>query len=534
MGRFILRRLFNAVLTIFGVMLLTFLLFRVVAGDVSANYVNIKAGREQRIEFFERHKLDLPPLINVHRQLALVDMTKPSDQEGADTGVLSIEDVQGSQAAEVLWLRLKPIEDRQEFPTIVGSYVAGLDRETPISDMVETREVVDPVTGHSVDRPRPLVSKTALAVLTKEKAAAEAEPEAGPTTQTATAPATQPAGTETTAPAATEPATRNSEQPTTTVTTVTAPAEATDEPGIAPGPHMVLTLVDGTRLAIDVAALEGGTAGDLLDAVNNHPKNDGKLRAGFTEYDAPEQLLNSQFFWHLRESVTFSGESYRLNKTIWEIIVERAPYSLSITVPALALGWLTAMIVSSIVAYFRGTWIDHLGVFLSVLGMCIPFLAYMILGQAIMFRIRPEMAYGMTPRVNIYVPIAISVIAGLGASVRFYRTIILDQVNQDYVRTARAKGVALPSILFKHVLKNCMLPILTNLVMAIPFLIMGSLLLEKFYGIPGLGDLLLTSIYDRDVPMVTGLTFLTAVLYVLGLLLTDLLYSVFDPRVRLR
>ena len=101
------------------------------------------------------------------------------------------------------------------------------------------------------------------------------------------------------------------------------------------------------------------------------------------------------------------------------------------------------------------------------------------------------------------------------------------------MRTAQAKGVPLPTILFKHVLRNCMLPILTNLITMIPFLIMGSLLLERFFGIPGLGDLMLTSITSRDVPIITGLTFLTAVLYVLSLLATDILYALFDPRIRL-
>jgi peptide/nickel transport system permease protein len=128
----------------------------------------------------------------------------------------------------------------------------------------------------------------------------------------------------------------------------------------------------------------------------------------------------------------------------------------------------------------------------------------------------------------------ISVIAGLGWSVRFYRVVILNEVNRDYVRTALAKGVPLGGVLFKHVLKNCMLPILTNVISEIPFLIMGALLLEKFFGIPGLGDLFLTSITSRDVPIITGLTYFTTILYVISLLVTDVLYAVFDPRIRLR
>ncbi len=200
-----------------------------------------------------------------------------------------------------------------------------------------------------------------------------------------------------------------------------------------------------------------------------------------------------------------------------EIIRQRARYSLSITVPALAMGWAAAMVVSCLVAYYRGTWIDRVGVFLSVLGMCVPYLAYMVIGQWLVFELSPPLAFGLRSRVNIYIPVIIAVLAGLGANVRFYRTVILDEVNRDYVRTAMAKGVPMPTVMFHHVLKNCMLPILTNLVLAIPFLILGSLLLERFFGIPGLGGLMLSSIMDRDVPIVTGLTFLTAVIYTAGL-----------------
>jgi peptide/nickel transport system permease protein len=152
----------------------------------------------------------------------------------------------------------------------------------------------------------------------------------------------------------------------------------------------------------------------------------------------------------------------------------------------------------------------------------------------VMFQLAPGMAVGLSHPLSIYVPVMIATVAGLGPMVRFYRTIILDEINKDYVRTARAKGVSLPSVLFKHVLRNCMLPILTSLITSIPFLILGALLLERFFGIPGLGDLMLTSITTRDVPTITGLTFLTTVLYVLSLLLTDILYAVFDPRIRLQ
>jgi len=244
-------------------------------------------------------------------------------------------------------------------------------------------------------------------------------------------------------------------------------------------------------------------------------------------------IVDSQFAQYIYRTATFQSQSLITNERLVDIIIRRAPYSLAITVPAMALGWALAMVVSTLVAYYRGSLIDEVGVFLAVLGMCIPYLAFIMLGQYLMFQIRPDMAYGLGNPFNIFVPVTIAVIAGLGGHVRFYRTVILDETTRDYVRTARAKGVPLPAVMFKHILRNCMLPILTNLILAIPFLIMGSLLLETFFGIPGLGDMLISAINNRDEPIVSGETFLTAVIYVLGNLLTDISYAVFDPRVRL-
>lgn len=242
---------------------------------------------------------------------------------------------------------------------------------------------------------------------------------------------------------------------------------------------------------------------------------------------------DSQFFDYIVRTATFQTRSLITNERLLDVIAQRAPYSLAITVPAMALGWTLAMIVATLVAYYRASLIDHVGVFLAVLGMCVPYLAFIMAGQYLMFQLKPSMAYGLGNPFNIFLPIGIAVVAGLGGHVRFYRTVILDEAGRDYVRTARAKGVPLPSVMFKHILRNCMLPILTNLILAIPFLIMGSLLLEAFFGVPGLGDLLLSAITNRDEPIVSGETFLTALIYVLGNLATDISYAVFDPRVRL-
>ncbi|MBN2188861.1 MAG: ABC transporter permease [Chitinispirillaceae bacterium] len=446
MGRYALRRLLQAVFTVFGVMLLTFLMFRVIAGDVSSSYVNQKLGLEAKRAFNEKHKLDRPPLLNFHRRIELVDRTKGS-------AMFTVRDSGASRLARGLEIALAPWRpDRPHAETgltMAGKLVFRLSRSLPVSAM----------TGGA-----PLVAQDAAA-------------------------------------------------------------------GAQGAPHLSIALSDGTAFAVPVDT--AWSCGNLMDALTVHPANSGRLETRLSAWNIAN-LFDSQFFWHLYENITFSGRSYATEQTILETIGERGKFSLSITVPAMALGWLLAMVLASLVAFYRGGLVDRVTVFITVLGMCIPYLAYMLLGQWLMFKIAPEYASGLSTRFNIYVPVLIAVVAGLGWSVRFYRVIILNEVNKDYVRTARAKGVPLGGILFKHVLKNCMLPILTNVISEIPFLIMGALLLEKFFGVPGLGDLFLTSITSRDVPVITGLTYFTTLLYVVSLLLTDILYAVFDPRVRLR
>ena len=192
------------------------------------------------------------------------------------------------------------------------------------------------------------------------------------------------------------------------------------------------------------------------------------------------------------------------------------------------------MLISCLAVYHRDTWLDRAITGVSVLGMCVPFLGYMILGQWALFRIAPAAAWGISHRGALYGPIAIAVAAGLGWSVRFYRTVLGDQIDQPYVQAARAKGASRWRVLVGHVLPNCLLPVVTNLAGALPYLIMGNLLLERFFGIPGLGELLLSSWIDRDIPVITGLTFLTAIIYVSSFLIADVLYAAVDPRVRLR
>jgi peptide/nickel transport system permease protein len=170
--------------------------------------------------------------------------------------------------------------------------------------------------------------------------------------------------------------------------------------------------------------------------------------------------------------------------------------------------------------------------------MSISGLFYIIGGQYLVSKVWnlvPISGYsgGLDAGKFLILPVLISVVGGIGSSARWYRTLFLEEINKDYVRTARAKGLSELAVLFRHVLKNAMIPILTGVVVVIPLLFMGSLLLESFFGIPGLGSYTIDAIGSQDFAVVRSMVFIGSVLYIVGLLLTDISYTLVDPRVRL-
>jgi peptide/nickel transport system permease protein len=174
----------------------------------------------------------------------------------------------------------------------------------------------------------------------------------------------------------------------------------------------------------------------------------------------------------------------------------------------------------------------------AVAIMSISGLFYIIAGQVLFSKIWhwvPISGYseGWDAFKFLILPVAIGVFAGLGAGVRWYRSIFLEEINKDYIRTARAKGLSEIKLLFGHLLQNGLLPILTGVVVVIPTLFMGSLIMESFFGIPGLGSYTIDAINAQDFAIVKSMVFLGSVLYIIGLILTDISYTVFDPRVRL-
>lgn len=213
--------------------------------------------------------------------------------------------------------------------------------------------------------------------------------------------------------------------------------------------------------------------------------------------------------------------------------------SLAIALPSFVVGLLLYVSFALLLTLLRGTWLDTMGVTMCVLLMSVSGLFYIIGGQFLVSKLWhwvPISGYdsGWGGVKFLILPILIGILGGVGSSTRWYRTIFLEEIGKDYVRTARAKGLSEGVVLFRHILKNAMIPILTGVVVVIPSLFMGSLLTESFFGVPGLGSYTIDAIQAQDFGVVRAMVFLGSVLYIVGLILTDVSYTLVDPRVRLQ
>ena len=232
------------------------------------------------------------------------------------------------------------------------------------------------------------------------------------------------------------------------------------------------------------------------------------------------------------------GHSDMTQESIGGEIRRRALPSLCVSTPIFLATLLINIILAMIVATKRGSVSDMVTQFLCVALMSISGLIYIIAGQyffAKLLRWTPVSGFlqGMDMWKFLVLPILVGTVSGIGGGVRLYRTLFLEEINRDYVRTARAKGLPESQILFLHVLKNAMIPILTNVPLQLLTLMMGNMLLENFFSIPGLGGYTITALGAQDFAIVRAMVFLGSVLYIIGLLLADICYSIVDPRIRL-
>ena len=287
----------------------------------------------------------------------------------------------------------------------------------------------------------------------------------------------------------------------------------------------------------DMARMQLGQKRVTPEAIQKWKAERGYDRALFFDSDK-KSFTNTIFYEKSVKLFAFDFGRAEDNRDIAAEIRARMGPSLALAIPVFIVGLAFNITFALGMAFFRATYLDLWGVVLCVAMMSISALFYIIGGQYLiskLWHLVPISGYagGADAAKFIVLPALIGVVGGIGAGSRWYRTLFLEEMTRDYVRTARAKGLAEGAVMFRHVLKNAMIPILTGVVAVIPLLFMGSLLSESFFGIPGLGSYTIDAIQAQDFAVVRAMVFIGSVLYILGLLLTDLSYTLVDPRVRL-
>jgi peptide/nickel transport system permease protein len=249
-----------------------------------------------------------------------------------------------------------------------------------------------------------------------------------------------------------------------------------------------------------------------------------------------ERFTDTIFFQKSARLFVFDFGNADDGRNIGHEIRTRMWPSLALAIPVFLVGLAVNITFALGLAFFRATYLDFWGVIACVAMMSISSLFYIIGGQYLVSKawsLVPISGYapGIDAAKFLILPVMVGVLAGIGSNTRWYRTIFLEEISRDYVRTARAKGLSEVTVLFRHVLKNGLIPILTGVVVVIPTLFMGNLIAESFFGIPGLGSYVIDAIQSQDFAVVRSMVFLGSVLYIVGLLLTDLSYTLVDPRV---
>lgn len=252
-----------------------------------------------------------------------------------------------------------------------------------------------------------------------------------------------------------------------------------------------------------------------------------------------DKPLIIQYFDYVKQAATMNfGKSLSKKQPISNLIKRCVPVSLTVTFPPFIFDFIIATSLALLCAFYRGKFIDKVITVLSTLFMAFPYLALIIIGQTLFsykLKIFPISGWGFgIERLRyLILPWILITFANLGGSVRYYRTVFVEEVNKDYVRTAKAKGLSLNKIMYTHVFKNALIPILTSVIMSIPGLLLGALLTERFFSIPGIGDLTVTAVSSYDMPVLKAMVVVYTLFFIFFSIITDISYSMVDPRVKL-
>lgn len=255
-----------------------------------------------------------------------------------------------------------------------------------------------------------------------------------------------------------------------------------------------------------------------------------------------DEALHVQLLIFLRQILSFDfGNSWTTSEPVSRIFATRLPASLTVVGPLLIIETIVGVVFAVALAWVRGTWVDRSVMVLFTMGMSVSILVFIILGQYLLaYRLGwfPVQGWGESFGTNALVyaplPILLGLIVSIAPNTRLFRSFVIDEIDQDYVRTARAKGLSEARVLFVHVLRNALIPVITFVVSNLPGLLLGAFLLERFFGIPGIGREIILAVERSDFPVIKAATVYVALATMIFNLIGDLLYRVADPRIQLR
>jgi peptide/nickel transport system permease protein len=301
--------------------------------------------------------------------------------------------------------------------------------------------------------------------------------------------------------------------------------------------QMIPTLLGVVLFVFFLFKRFGADPAQTLASLNATPRQIAEIRAQLG-LDDPWWVQLGIF---LKGIVTFDwGRSWATSETVANLFATRLPATLTVTIPILILDTVLAIPIALAVAYARGSLTDRAVMIATTVALSISFLVYVIVGQYVFgFQLGwfPVQGWSDSTWKNLAtyapLPVLLAVAVGLSPQTRLYRSFFLDELGQDYVRTARAKGLGEPAVLFRHVLRNALIPILTNVGLALPGILVGSFLIEVYFSIPGIGREVWLAVNRSDYPVIQAVTVYVAMLTMIVNLLVDLLYRAVDPRVML-